>query len=61
MEEELKRLRAENRNIKEHGSIHLHGHTHKPDNRPNINRYNIGCTLYDYKPVTLDYLLKGGN
>ena len=47
-------------NCKEHGSIHLHGHTHKPDNRPDINRYNVGCMLYNYKPVTLDYLLKGG-
>ena len=47
-------------NGKEHGSIHLHGHTHKPDNRPEINRYNVGCMLYDYKPITLDYLLKGG-
>ena len=46
-------------NGKEHGSIHLHGHTHKPDNRPDINKYNVGCMLYDYKPITLDYLLKG--
>lgn len=47
-------------NGKEHGSIHLHGHTHKPDSRPEINRYNVGCMLYDYKPVTLNQLLKGG-
>lgn len=47
-------------NCKEHGSIHLHGHTHKPDSKPEINRYNVGCMLYDYKPITLNYLLKGG-
>ena len=47
-------------NCKEHGSIHLHGHTHAPDSFPEINRYNVGCMLYNYKPVTLDYLLKGG-
>ena len=47
-------------NGKYHGAIHLHGHTHQPDSRPEMNRYNVGCMLYDYKPITLDYLLKGG-
>lgn len=47
-------------NGKEYGSIHLHGHTHEPDSFPEINRYNVGCMLYDYKPVALNYLLKGG-
>ena len=45
-------------NGKEYGSIHLHGHTHKPDSKPEINRYNVGCMLYDYKPVTLKELLE---
>ena len=44
-------------NGKEHGSIHLHGHTHKQDSKPEINRYNVGCMLYDYRPVTLKELL----
>ena len=47
-------------NGKEHGSIHLHGHTHKQDSRPDMNRYNVGCMLYDYRPVTLKQLLKEG-
>lgn len=47
-------------NGKEHGSIHLHGHTHKPDSRPEINRYNVGCMLYNYRPITLEKLLKEG-
>ena len=49
----------ENWNGKEHGSIHLHGHTHRPDSQPWINRYNVGCMLHGYKPVTLDQILKG--
>jgi len=47
-------------NGKYYGSIHLHGHTHKPDSRPEINRYSVGCMLYDYKPITLNYLLERG-
>ena len=47
-------------NGKEYGSIHLHGHTHKPDSKPEINRYNVGCMLYDYKPVTLKEIIKTG-
>ena len=44
-------------NGKEYDSIHLHGHTHENDSRPEINRYNVCCTLYDYKPVTLKEIL----
>lgn len=47
-------------NGKQYGSIHLHGHTHQPDSRPEMNRYNVGCMLYDYTPVTLNDLLERG-
>lgn len=44
-------------NCKRYGGIHLHGHTHINDSKPDMNRYNVGCMLYNYKPVTLKQIL----
>ncbi len=41
------------------GWIHLYGHVHNHDNLKNIkNRYNVGVDVNDFKPVTLDQLIK---
>lgn len=45
-------------NHKNHEAIHLHGHTHDTGEEFKIkNRYNVGCMLHDYKPVTLNDLI----
>lgn len=42
-----------------YGSIHLHGHLHsKPTRLYQENRYNVGCDLWDYKPVTLQQIIE---
>ena len=49
-------------NGKEHGSIHLHGHLHShPTELALANRYNVGCDLWRYKPVTLQEIIDKEN
>jgi len=39
-------------NKKHWGSLHLHGHTHKPDPIGMANRINVGVDLHDFTPVS---------
>lgn len=49
----------ENWNMQMYGSIHLHGHLHsKPTKLNQENRYNVGCDLWDYYPITLYDIIK---
>lgn len=49
-------------NHKHHGAIHLHGHTHGTGEEQIINnRFNVGCMLHDYKPITLKELINGNS
>lgn len=45
-------------NKKHYGSIHLHGHIHLNPITPIENRYNVGCMLFDYYPVTLQEIIE---
>lgn len=41
------------------GAIHLHGHIHREIDPPyNINVYNVCVDVRDFKPVTLEEILK---
>lgn len=44
--------------LKNRGSIHLHGHTHK--RIPNIigNIMNVSCEVINYTPISIDAILK---
>ncbi len=44
--------------LKNKGSIHLHGHTHKTT--PNItgNIKNVSCEVVNYTPISLDCIIK---
>lgn len=41
-----------------YGSYHIHGHTHNNCINNIKNRFNAGVDVNDYKPVTLDELIK---
>ena len=47
-----------------HGSIHLHGHQHNHSDynlnqrKNNKNRYDVGVDANDFKPISLDKILK---
>lgn len=45
-------------NVKEHGSIHVHGHSHGRSKQV-PNRYDIGVDVWNYVPVPITYLVEG--
>ena len=59
----------------DYGTIHLYGHIHSArDSRPfeeykksmqargfPYECYNVGCMLYDYKPITLQEIISRNN
>ena len=42
---------------KQHGSIHLHGHSHGEMPSENIKRYDVGVDTNDFTPVNLEVII----
>lgn len=40
-----------------HGSLMLHGHSHGKLKRKEVNRFDVGCMLYNYRPTPINYFL----
>lgn len=44
-------------NAKYHGSIHLHGHSHKLPRKLGTKMLNVCCDLHNFEPLNFDEVM----